>query len=54
MSLVVRARMPAARAHRFAALVETLAAEFTDGAAEEGETFGFAAAIYVPDWSHEA
>ena len=50
-SIVVRARMPAARARRFAQLVNQLAAEFADGAPGEGEAFGFAGAIYVPDWS---
>jgi DNA-binding transcriptional ArsR family regulator len=51
MAFVVRARMPAARAKRFAALLEQLATEFVDGAPGTGETFGFAGAIYVPDWS---
>ncbi len=51
MALVVRARMPAARARRFARLVELLAAEFADGAPQGGEAFGFAAAVYVPDWA---
>lgn len=51
MSFVMRARMPAARARRFAVLLEQLAAEFVDGAPGEGETFGFAATIYVPDWA---
>lgn len=50
MSLVVRARMPAERARRFAAMIEVLAAEFADGAPERGETFGLVAGIYVPDW----
>jgi DNA-binding transcriptional ArsR family regulator len=50
-SIVVRARMPAARARRFAALVNQLAAEFADGAPGEGEAFGFVGAIYTPDWS---
>lgn len=50
-SIVVRARMPAARARRFAALVNQLAAEFADGASGEGEAFGFVGAVYVPDWS---
>ena len=54
MSLVVRARMPVARARRFARLVEALAEEFADGAPDEGETFGFAAAVYVPDWAGNA
>ena len=40
MSFVVRARMPAARARRFANLLNELAAEFADGAPGEGETFG--------------
>ena len=51
MSIVVRARMPADRARRFGAMLEALAAEFSDGAPEAGETFGFVGAIYVPDWS---
>jgi len=51
MSIVVRARMPAERARRFANLVEALAGEFADGAPDEGETFGFVAAVYVPDWA---
>lgn len=51
MSIVVRARMPAARARRFGDLINALAAEFADGAPQEGETFGFVGAIYVPDWS---
>jgi DNA-binding transcriptional ArsR family regulator len=50
-SVVVRARMPAARARRFARLIEQLAAEFADGAPGEGEAFGFVAAVYIPDWS---
>ena len=50
-SIVVRARMPAARARRFAALVNQLAAEFADGAPGVGEAFGFVGAIYAPDWS---
>lgn len=54
MSFVVRARMPAARAKRFASLMEQLAAEFSDGAPGTGETFGFAGAIYVPDWSERS
>jgi len=54
MSLVVRARMPAARARRFAAMLELVAAEFADGAPNEGETFGLVAAIYVPDWADHA
>jgi DNA-binding transcriptional ArsR family regulator len=51
MSIVVRARMPADRARRFGALINALAAEFSDGAPESGETFGFVGGIYVPDWS---
>ena len=51
MAFVVRARMPAERAKRFAGLLEQLAKEFVDGAPGTGETFGFAGAIYVPDWS---
>jgi len=54
MSFVVRARMPVARARRFAKLVEALAEEFADGAPDDGETFGFAAAVYVPDWASNA
>jgi DNA-binding transcriptional ArsR family regulator len=50
MSLVVRARMPAARARRFADLINQIAAEFADGAPGTGETFGLVGAIYVPDW----
>lgn len=49
-AVVVRARMTAARARRFARLVEQLAAEFAEGAPGEGEAFGFVAAVYVPDW----
>lgn len=49
-AIVVRARMPAARARRFARLIEQLAAEFAEGAPGEGEAFGFVAAVYVPDW----
>jgi DNA-binding transcriptional ArsR family regulator len=51
MSVVVRARMTAARARRFARMVEGLAEEFSDGAPGRGETFGFVGAIYVPDWT---
>ncbi|MDQ3690071.1 MAG: helix-turn-helix domain-containing protein [Chloroflexota bacterium] len=51
MSIVVRARMPAERARRFASLVAALAGEFADGAPGDGETFGFVAAVYVPDWA---
>ena len=50
MSLVMRARMPVARARRFAGLLEALAAEFVEGAPGTGEVFGLVAAIYVPDW----
>ena len=50
-SVVVRARMPAARARRFARLVEALAQEFADGAPGSGELFGLVAAVYVPDWA---
>jgi DNA-binding transcriptional ArsR family regulator len=53
MSFVMRARMPATRAHRFANLLNELAAEFADGAPGEGETFGIVAGIYRPDWSGE-
>ena len=51
MSIVVRGRMPAARARRFGELIMALAREFSDGAPEEGETFGMVGAIYVPDWA---
>ena len=51
MSLVIRARMPADRARRFAAMVEVLAAEFSDGAPGSGETYGLVAGIYRPNWS---
>lgn len=51
MSIVMRARMPADRARRFGELLDALAREFSDGAPQEGETFGFVGAIYVPDWS---
>ncbi len=51
MSVVIRARMPAERARRFAAMVDLLAAEFADGAPQGGEAFGFVAAVYVPDWA---
>jgi len=51
MSLVVRARMPAARAKRFADLINQLATEFADGAPGTGETFGLVGAIYTPDWA---
>jgi DNA-binding transcriptional ArsR family regulator len=50
-SIVVRARMPADRARRFARLVQALAEEFSDGAPGSGETFGFVAGVYVPDWA---
>ena len=52
-SFVVRARMPAARAKRFADLINQVAAEFADGAPGTGETFGFVGAIYTPDWAEE-
>jgi len=51
MSLVVRARMPAARAKRFADLINQIATEFADGAPGTGETFGLVGAIYTPDWA---
>jgi DNA-binding transcriptional ArsR family regulator len=51
MSLVIRARMPADRAQRFAAMIEVLAAEFSDGAPGSGETYGLVAGIYRPNWS---
>jgi hypothetical protein len=51
ISVVVRARMSAARARRFARMIEGLAEEFSDGAPGSGETFGFVGAIYVPDWA---
>jgi DNA-binding transcriptional ArsR family regulator len=51
MSIVVRARMSAERAARFARLLETLADEFVEGAPGRGETYGFVAGIYVPDWA---
>jgi DNA-binding transcriptional ArsR family regulator len=51
VSVVVRARMSAARARRFGRLIEALAAEFSEGAPERGETFGFVGAVYVPDWA---
>ncbi len=54
MSVVVRARMPAARANRFGRMLEALAAEFSDGAPGEGETFGLVAGVYVPDWASSA
>ena len=49
-SVIVRARMPAARARRFAGLIQLLAQEFADGAPGRGETYGFVAAIYATDW----
>ena len=51
ISLLVRARMSPERARRFAQLIEQLSEEFADGAPNVGETFGFVAAIYRPDWS---
>jgi len=54
MSVVIRARMPIARARRFARLIEALAEEFAEGAGDEGETFGLVAGIYVPDWASPA
>lgn len=54
MSIVMRARMPAERARRFGELINALAREFSDGAPQEGEAFGFVGAIYVPDWSGSA
>lgn len=51
MSFILRARMSAERARRFADLLNALGAEFVDGAADEGETFGLVAAIYVPEWA---
>jgi len=51
ISVVVRARMSAARARRFARMIEGLAEEFADGSPGSGETFGFVGAIYVPDWA---
>ena len=51
MSVIARGRMPAARARRFAKLLEELADEFGKGASGKGETYGFAAAVYLPDWS---
>lgn len=50
-SFAVRARMPAARARRFARLMDDLAREFVDGAPGTGETFGLIGGVYVPDWS---
>ena len=54
MSFVMRARMPAERARRFANLLDALAAEFVDGAPGEGETFGIVAGIYRPDWAKQS
>jgi DNA-binding transcriptional ArsR family regulator len=54
MSLVIRARMPAERARRFAAMIEVLAAEFADGAPGTGETYGLVAGIYRPNWTDRA
>jgi DNA-binding transcriptional ArsR family regulator len=51
MSLLIRARMPAERARRFAAMVEVLASEFSEGAPGSGETYGLVAGIYRPNWS---
>jgi DNA-binding transcriptional ArsR family regulator len=51
MSVVVRARMPLARAQRFARLLNDLVQEFADGAPGKGETFGLVAGLYVPDWA---
>ena len=50
-SVLMRARMPAERARRFARLLESLAAEFSAGAPGSGEMFAMVAAVYVPDWS---
>lgn len=50
-SFAVRARMPAARARRFARLMEEVAREFVEGAPGSGETFGLVGAVYVPDWA---
>jgi DNA-binding transcriptional ArsR family regulator len=50
-AVVMRARMPAERARRFAGMVDALAAEFAEGAPGEGEVFGFVGAVYVPDWA---
>lgn len=51
MSFILRARMTADRARRFADLLNAVGAEFVDGASDEGETYGFVAAIYVPAWT---
>jgi DNA-binding transcriptional ArsR family regulator len=51
MAFILRARMSADRARRFADLLNALGAEFADGAPEEGETYGMVAAIYVPEWA---
>jgi DNA-binding transcriptional ArsR family regulator len=53
-SVLMRARMPAERALRFARLLESLAAEFSAGAPGTGEMFAMVAAVYVPDWSAAA
>ena len=53
-SVLMRARMPAERARRFARLLESLAAEFSGGAPGTGEMFAMVAAVYVPDWSEAA
>jgi hypothetical protein len=51
VSVVVRARMPLARAQRFARLLNDLVREFADGAPGKGDTFGLVAGLYVPDWA---
>lgn len=51
MSFVLRGRMSADRARRFADLLNALGAEFVDGAGDEGQTYGMVAAIYVPAWA---
>lgn len=51
MSFILRGRMSADRARRFADLLNALGAEFVDGAADEGQTYGMVAAIYVPEWA---
>jgi hypothetical protein len=48
---VVRARMPAHRAQRFARLLNELSAEFIDGPSGTGEMFGLITALYRPDWA---
>lgn len=50
-SFILRARMSADRARRFADLLNALGAEFAEGASDEGETYGMVAAIYVPEWA---